>query len=151
VGFREHLREEVADEVVVVAVEPVVLVVLRPPLGRVDRLVPREPLAVGVRDVEGARRTEREDAADPFGMLGGEVHGPRGARRESDHNRTVRPGGVEDGYGVRRILSVGVCGGAGRTARVATAATVERDDPVVAGEVRDLGLPELRRDDRPRG
>ena len=80
-GSENILREEELDEVVVAAAEPVVLVVLGPALGGVQRLVPRHVVA--------ARRRPRPEPHDgaiammpehPLGVLGGDVHRPRTPR-----------------------------------------------------------------------
>ena len=149
VRLDEHLGEEEPHEVVVVALDPVVLVVLRPPVGGLQPLVPGEPVAVLVPNVEPARRRQGHDAGHPFRVAGCEVNRPRAPAGEPDDHGALGLSGVEDRQGVGRILRVGVGIGAVGAIRVAAAAAVERDDAVVAGQVGHLRLPGPRRDDRP--
>ena len=148
-GSLKHFLEEELEEVAVV-LAPVVAVVLRPPLLRVERLVERVRLTLGM----AGRKRER----------GADEHRPsrraRGARRRGSSptaRRTTDATMLARSVAVASITAsvssgelVGVIGrGAGRAIRAAVAAPVEGDHPAVACQVRDLGLPEARMDDRP--
>ena len=83
VRLGEHLPEEELGEVVVAAAQPVVLVVLGPALGGVQRLVPRHVVAAGRGHVEAARRGDRHDPEHP-------VAGPPPRRAPPTTPRTTR-------------------------------------------------------------
>jgi hypothetical protein len=149
VRLGEHLREEELEEVAVV-LEPVVLVVLRPALVGLERLVERR---LNARAVHAERRGRRDEhrAVDPVGVLGGEQGAPQDAGRQPDEHRAVGARGVHDRHCVGGELALGVGLDLRRAVRAPVAAPVERDHASVPGEIGDLRLPVARVDDRPRG
>ena len=68
---------------------------------------------------------------------------------QPDHHGARRVGGIHhcDGVGDEFVGAIGV--GPLRTIRQAVAAPIEADDTIAAREIRDLGLPQSRIDDRP--
>jgi hypothetical protein len=149
VRLGEHLAEEELEEVAVV-LEPVVAVVLVPPVVGLHRLVERGGRADGVlRERRGGR--DEGCPLDALGMLGREERAPEGAGREPHEDGAVGLGGVHDGQRVGGELALRVCLDRGGAVRAAVAAPVERDHAGVAREIRDLRLPVARVDDRPRG
>ena len=145
----EHATREELHEVLEPALEPVVLVVLRPALVGVEARVEREPLALRAGDLQPARRGEGHDPAHPVGMAGRDVHRPGDAAREPHQQCPVGAGAVEDGDGVGGVLRVrvgrGTLGAAGATAPT----PVEGHHAEVPRQVGHLELPEPRVDDRP--
>ena len=103
VRLGEGLREEELEEVAVV-LEPVVAVVLRPALVRLQRLVERR---LHARPVHAERRGRRDEhgAVDALGVLGGEQGAPEGAGRQPDDHGAVGAGGVHHRDGVRDELA----------------------------------------------
>ncbi len=150
VRLAEHLREEEPHEVVVVAIEPVVLVVLVPPVGVRQGLVPGHVVAGGVIDGEAAGRGDGEDPEHALGPARRHVHRPAGTARKRNEDSLIDACRIHHGNGVGGILLVRVCRGARRATGGATSATVEGDDPEVTREVAHLRLPDPRRHDRPR-
>ena len=148
VRLGEGLREEELEEVAVV-LEPVVAVVLRPALVRLQRLVERR---LHARPVHAERRGRRDEhgAVHALGVLGGEQGAPEGAGRQPDDHGAVGAGGVHHRDGVRDELGLGVGLDRIRAVRAAVPAAVEGHDASVPREVGDLRLPVARVDDRPR-
>ena len=147
VRLGEHLREEELQELPVV-LAPVVLVVLGPPVGRV------QPLGERVREPGGAlaqrqRRGDEDDPRHPLGMERAELQRPGGAQRHRDQHRPLGAGGIHDGQGVGGELGRAVCLGLGRPVGAAVAAPVEGEHPAMPREVGDLHLPVPRVHDRP--
>jgi hypothetical protein len=143
----EGLLHEEAGELRVVG-PPEVLVELGPPLGGVQPLGERMPPSSQRR----GQRDQRVDAGqteDPVGVQGGQQGRGRTPTRRPGHHRLLGPGGVQHRQGVvdEFLGAVGV--GVGWAVGAAVAAAVEGEDPVVAGQVRHLQLPEAGVDDRP--
>ncbi len=151
VGLGQAPREEELQEAAVVA-QPVVLVVPGPALVGVQRLEEGVdgPLGMGRGQADG--RSDVDEPGRPGRGGRRPAASPTGAPQESETStaRSVR-GRVQHGQGVGRELPLGVGGGAGRAVRAAVAAPVEGEHPEVAGQVRDLRLPEPGVDDRPGG
>ena len=87
---------------------------------------------------------------DAIRMLGGEPERPASAHRQSHDDRSLDAGRVHHRDGVCDELGVGIRGDLGRPVGSAVAAAVERHDPPVPGEERDLHLPATRVEDRVR-
>src|SRR6266540_220571 len=148
--LREYLREEEADEVLIVG-EPVVSVELRPALVGLEVVIERidRPRARRPRRQRNRRRDEC-NAFDTVRIPRGEYQSSLGAHREANGGGSLRLGRVEHRECVRRELRLGVRGRIGRAIRLAVTPPVERQDAEVPGEVRELELPLPRVDDRPR-
>ena len=149
VRLGEGLLHEEAGELRVVG-PPEVLVELGPPLGGVQPLGERMPPS---RQGRGQRdqRVDADQTEDPVGVQGGQQGRGRTPTRRAGHHRPLGSGGVQHGQGVGDEFLGAVGVGAGRPVQAAVAAAVEGEDPVVAGEVGDLQLPEAGVDDRPGG
>ena len=144
----DALGEEELEEPEVVPC-PVVAVVLRPTLVGVERLVERVRVALGVARGQPNRRTDVNDPVDTLGMVGGEDRPPQCRAGHAHERCPLGAGRVQDRERIGGELVGAVRLGAGRPVRAAVASPVERDDPEVPGEVRDLHLPGTRVDDRP--
>ena len=110
----EHLLEEEADEVLEAALEPVVLVVLRPAPGGVEPGVEGELLARRAGHRQPAGRGDADQPAHAVGMSGGHVHRPRHPAREPHEQGPLGLRRVEDGDRVCGVLAIGVRRSAGR-------------------------------------
>ena len=82
-------------------------------------------------------------------MVRSEVEGPVRRLGEPDQHGAAGPGGVEDRQGVRDLRLLQVGGGLDRAVGQAVARPVVGHHPEVAGQVRDLALPEPAVHDRP--
>ena len=150
VRLGEALAKKNSRKSAVVA-QPVVAVVLRPALVGVERVVERQRLAFGVA---GARaRTAGRCTTTPSTRSGCSAASDRRPQRAARQRRPgprarcrSRPSPPARRRRTRRLRSASASGG---PVRAAVAAAVEREDPEVAGQVRDLRLPEARVDDRP--
>ena len=148
VRLREALPQEELEEVVVVA-QPVVDVVLRPPFVGVERLVEGVHPALGQLRRQRNRRADERGAGDALRVLGSEQDAPQRGARDADHDCALGRGRIEHSECVERELADRVRLRAHGPVGAAVAAPVERDDPAVAREVRDLHLPVPRVDERP--
>jgi hypothetical protein len=148
VRLREALPEEVLEEAAVVA-QPVVVVVLRPALVGLERLVERMDGALGKRRCERDRRPDEGGAGHALRVLRGEQHPPERGARHPDDDGALRLRGVEHGERVERELADRVRLGARGPVGAPVSAPVERDHAAVPRQVRNLQLPVARVDDRP--
>jgi hypothetical protein len=142
VRLGEHLAEEEVPEVVEVTFEPVVPVVLRPALGRVQPFLEAVVLSSWLGDLDTTGRRDRHDPRDALRVRGCGEHRPHRAAGQRDEHGPLGAGGVQDGD---RVLSADVVG-VGRRAEgavgLAGAAAVIGQHPEVPGQVADLALPE---------
>jgi hypothetical protein len=132
----EALGGEELEEVAVVPL-PIEAVVLRPPLVTVERLVERH-VALGVAGGQSNCGCDVDDPVHPLGMVGGDDRPPQGAARQRRQGRPFGAGRVHHRERILRELIGAVRLGADRSIRATVAPPVERDDPAVAGEIRDL-------------
>ena len=149
VALREHRADEVLDEAGEVP-PPGGAREARPALVDARVLVEGElvpPRVVGRQGRQVGR--ERDHTGDPARVDRGSGQRGRGAQRQPGDDRALSPGGVEHGHGVQQVAPVerGVI----RAVRAAATTGVERDHAEPPRQIRDLELPHVRADDRPRG
>ena len=92
---------------------------------------------------------DEDGSVDALGVLGRQDQPALRPERQADEHRALGLGRVQHRQSVGGELAL-VVPALGRAVRAPVAAPVERDDPAVAREVRDLHLPVPRVDDRPR-
>ena len=145
----EALREEELEEALEVPA-PVVPVVLRPRLIGVEQVLERVEAPLGVARRERDRGTDVNDRVDSLRVVGGQNGGGQRPAREADQRRARGAGDIHHRERVRDRLVDRVCVRAGGLIRAPAAASVERDHPAMAREIRNLELPEAGVGDRPR-
>ncbi len=151
VRLGEHLAEEELEEPAVVP-QPEVPVELRPALVGLELGVEWECIAPETgRDEERDRGRENGRPERALGVPPREERRVEAAERESDDARLLDACGIEHRGRVVGVLDGVVRAGIGRAVGQPVAATVERDDGRVPGEVGDLALPHPRVHDRPGG
>ena len=146
VRLAARLREEELEELAI-AGRGEMAVERRPRVAAARLLLERIDAAVRQRDVG----RDGDEAIDALGMAGGEQAAPPRAGGEADERRPLEARRVHHGERVRGVLGVGIRRCADRPVRAAVAAAVEGHDAAVAGEIRELRLPDPRVHDRPRG
>ena len=144
----EALREEELEEAREVPA-PVVPIVLRPLLVGVEQVLERVQAPLGVARCERDRGTDVNDRVNSLRVVGGQNGGGQRPAREADQRRARGGGGVHHRERVRDRLVDRVRVRAGGLIRAPAAASVERDHPAMACEIRNLELPEAGVGDRP--
>ena len=113
---------------------------------------PAAEVLAPLRLVDGLERTrlrrkgmhagsDRDEPAHPVRLRGGQQQRPLDPRTQCDHERGVRPGGVQDGCRVTGVDLVGVRGRPLGPVGPAVAARIPGDDAEVPGQEGDLALP----------
>jgi hypothetical protein len=133
-----------------VVTEPVVPVVLRPPLVALELLVERidRSLRMGWRKLDG--RADEGGAVDPGAVVGSDEDAPESAAGKPHQRSSVSLRRVHHGERVEGELALHVGQDAVGPIRAPVPAPVEREHAEMARQVRDLRLPVPRVDDRPR-
>ena len=149
--LRHELVEEEVEEPRVVA-QPGELVVTTPAVVVTGVLAPACEHRLALRrelDQVADGRRDRDPGGDPVRMLGREVQRVQVAHGQPDHHRPLGPRRVEHVERVLRLLGAEVRRPRLRSVGPTVAARVERDHPGAPGQVGDLELPDLGRDDAP--
>ena len=94
----------------------------------------------------GQSGIDENGAEHAVAMQRGDLKGETRTGRATDHHRFWCCGGVEHCNRVGHVFKVVVGGREGWSVGTAVAAPVHRDDPEMAGEIRNLGLPRSRMD-----
>jgi hypothetical protein len=146
VPLGHHSLRPPLHEIAVAALLPVGAVVLAPAAPRQRSLQTQKhrsrTLPQRSQPGDPGEGPDEDDPRHPLRVLRRKQHRALSAGGQADADRAVDPAGVHHVESVLRELALVVCGGFGRPVGAAIAARVEGEDAEVAGEVRDLGLPD---------